>query len=82
LAAVASAKRIGGACLLAGLVQDLGFRGVAAEEVFELANAGRDVQNRPGRMTPREVPGIDGDVRLNRVPWTLVERMAELKAAA
>ena len=43
---------------------------------------GRDAQNRPRRVTSREVTGIDGDVRLNRALWTLIERMAELKGAA
>jgi hypothetical protein len=43
---------------------------------------GRDAQNRPRRVTSREVTGIDGDVRLNRALWTLTERMAELKGAA
>ena len=42
---------------------------------------GRDAQNRPRRVTSREVTGIDGDVRLNRALWTLTERMAELKRA-
>jgi hypothetical protein len=42
---------------------------------------GRDAQNRPRRVTSREVNGIDGDVRLNRALWTLTERMAELKGA-
>ena len=40
---------------------------------------GRDAQNRPRRVSSREVTGIDGDVRLNRALWTLTERMAELK---
>ncbi len=40
---------------------------------------GRDAQNRPRRITSREVTGIDGDVRLNRALWQLTERMAELK---
>ncbi len=43
---------------------------------------GRDAQNRPRRVTSREVSGIDGDLRLNRALWTLTERMAELKGAA
>ncbi|MHB0670441.1 DUF932 domain-containing protein [Roseomonas mucosa] len=43
---------------------------------------GRDAQNRPRRVTSREVTGIDGDVRLNRALWTLTERMAELKGTA
>ncbi|OYW68294.1 MAG: hypothetical protein B7Z40_03305 [Bosea sp. 12-68-7] len=39
----------------------------------------RDAQNRPRRVTSREVTGIDGDVKLNRALWQLTERMAELK---
>lgn len=40
-----------------------------------------DANNRPRRMTTREVRNIDGDVKLNRALWLLSERMAELKAA-
>ncbi|WP_372624487.1 hypothetical protein [Falsiroseomonas sp.] len=43
---------------------------------------GRDAQNRPRRVTSREVTGIDGDMRLYRALWALTERMAELKGAA
>lgn len=43
---------------------------------------GRDANNRPRRVTTREVRGIDQDVRLNRSLWLLGERMAQLKAAA
>jgi hypothetical protein len=42
---------------------------------------GRHAQNRPRRVTSRELTGIDGDMRLNRALWTLTERMAELKGA-
>jgi hypothetical protein len=41
----------------------------------------RDANNRPRRVTTREVRNIDGDVKLNRALWMLSERMAELKAA-
>lgn len=41
----------------------------------------RDANNRPRRVTTREVRNIDGDVKLNRALWLLSERMAELKAA-
>jgi hypothetical protein len=43
---------------------------------------GRDANNRPRRVTTREVRGIDQDVKLNRALWVLGERMAQLKAAA
>ena len=43
---------------------------------------GRDANNRPRRVTTREVKGIDQDVRLNRALWVLGERMAALKGAA
>ena len=43
---------------------------------------GRDANNRPRRVTSREVRGIDQDVRLNRALWLLGERMAQIKAAA
>jgi Domain of unknown function (DUF932) len=40
---------------------------------------GRDANNRPRRVTTREVKGIDADVRLNKSLWHLSQRMAELK---
>ena len=43
---------------------------------------GRDGNNRPRRVTSREVTGIDQDVKLNRALWLLGERMAALKDAA
>jgi hypothetical protein len=43
---------------------------------------GRDANNRPRRVTTREVRGIDQDVKLNRALWVLGERMAQLKVAA
>ncbi|SHK26849.1 protein of unknown function [Roseomonas rosea] len=43
---------------------------------------GRDGNNRPRRVTSREVTGIDQDVKLNRALWMLGERMAALKGAA
>ena len=43
---------------------------------------GRDANNRPRRVTTREVKGIDADVKINRALWLLSERMAEIKAAA
>lgn len=43
---------------------------------------GRDANNRPRRVTTREVKNIDGDVKLNRALWMLSQRMAELKMAA
>ncbi len=43
---------------------------------------GRDANNRPRRVTTREVRGIDQNVKLNRALWVLGERMAQLKAAA
>lgn len=43
---------------------------------------GRDGNNRPRRITSREVTGIDQDVKLNRALWMLGERMAALKSAA
>ena len=43
---------------------------------------GRDANNRPRRVTTREVRGIDQDVKLNRSLWVLGERMAQLKAAS
>ena len=43
---------------------------------------GRDANNRPRRVTTREVRGIDQDVRLNRALWLLGERMAQLKQTA
>nr|WP_294544755.1 DUF932 domain-containing protein [uncultured Rhodopila sp.] len=43
---------------------------------------GRDANNRPRRVTTREIRGIDQDVKLNRALWVLGERMAQLKAAA
>ena len=45
-----------------------------------LSAMGRDAQNRPRRVSTREVRGIDGDVKLNKALWQLAERMAELKA--
>lgn len=42
---------------------------------------GRDANNRPRRVTTREVRNIDGDVKLNRALWMLSDRMAQLKAA-
>jgi hypothetical protein len=43
---------------------------------------GRDANNRPRRVTTREVKNIDGDVKLNRALWLLSQKMAELKKAA
>jgi hypothetical protein len=43
---------------------------------------GRDGNNRPRRVTSREVTGIDQDVKLNRALWVLGERMAALRGAA
>ena len=43
---------------------------------------GRDANNRPRRVTTREVKGIDADVKINRALWLLSERMAAIKAAA
>ena len=43
---------------------------------------GRDANNRPRRVTTREVKGIDADVKINRALWMLTERMAEIKRAA
>jgi Domain of unknown function (DUF932) len=45
-----------------------------------LTAMGRDAQNRPRRVSTREVKGIDGDLKLNRALWQLAEKMAELKA--
>ncbi len=42
---------------------------------------GRDANNRPRRVTTREVKGIDADVKINRALWHLTERMAALRAA-
>jgi hypothetical protein len=42
---------------------------------------GRDANNRPRRVSSREVKGIDQDVKLNKALWLLTERMAELKGA-
>lgn len=47
-----------------------------------LTAMGRDSNNRPRRVTSREVRGIDSDVKINRALWLLTERMAGLKAAA
>ena len=43
---------------------------------------GKDANNRPRRVTTREVKNIDGDLKLNRALWLLSQRMAELKKAA
>lgn len=43
---------------------------------------GRDANNRPRRVTTREVKGIGADVKLNKAIWALAEKMAELKGAA
>lgn len=43
---------------------------------------GRDANDRPRRVTSREVRGIHQDVRLNRALWRLSERMARIKGAA
>jgi hypothetical protein len=42
---------------------------------------GTDANNRPRRVTSREVKGIDSDVKINKALWLLTERMAALKAA-
>lgn len=42
---------------------------------------GRDANNRPRRVTTREITGIDQDVKLNKALWVLAERMAQLKAS-
>jgi Domain of unknown function (DUF932) len=47
-----------------------------------LTAMGRDVNNRPRRVTTRGVNGIDQDVKLNRALFTLASKMAELKQAA
>lgn len=38
---------------------------------------GRDANNRPRRVSTREVKGIDQDVKLNKALWILAERLAQ-----
>lgn len=44
-----------------------------------LHGVGLDANNRPRKMTTREVKGIDQDIRLNKALWMLSQRMAELR---
>lgn len=46
-----------------------------------LQAVGRDANNRPRRVSSREIKGIDQGVKLNKALWVLAERMAQLKAA-
>ena len=47
-----------------------------------LSAMGRDSNNRPRRITSKEVRNIDGDVKLNRALWMLSAKMAELKGVS
>ena len=40
---------------------------------------GRNAQNRPHRVTSREIRGIDGDIKLNKALWQLSEKLAAHK---
>ncbi len=43
---------------------------------------GRDANNRPRRVSTREIKGTDQDVKLNRALWLIGERMAALKGVS
>jgi hypothetical protein len=47
-----------------------------------LTGLGRDGNNRPRRVSTREIHGIDQDVRVNEMLWRLADGMAKLKGQA